>query len=322
MMRRRDLLAFAVGAAVVIRIAAAAQQSRLIILGVLAVDSLTARQFRRSLPEALRELGYAEGSNIRFEWRFDEGKGAHLPDMAAELVRLKVDAIVTWLTPAAEAARQATHDIPIVMASAGNPVETGLVESLARPGGNVTGIAGVGAERAAKIVEILQEMLPSVRRLTVIADATDPFSGPLLEQVRRAATSRGTRVEPIMIQGPHEFEAAFEAMQKDRPDAVIIQATIATKGAAELALNYRIPAACTRREFVDAGGLVTYAVDDTVAYGRAAVFVDKIIKGAKPADLPVEQPTKFELVINLKTAKALGITVPQSLLARADEVIE
>jgi putative ABC transport system substrate-binding protein len=238
------------------------------------------------------------------------------------LVRVKVDIIVTWLTPAAQAARQATRDIPIVMASAANPVETGLVESLARPGGNVTGVAGVGAERAAKTVEILQEMLPSVHRLAAIAFAPDPFSGPFLEQVRRAAAARGTAVELIMIQGPDEFQAAFDAMQKDRPDAVIVQATIATRQAAELALRYRMPAACTRREFVDQGGLMTYAVDDALAYGRAAVFVDKIIRGAKPADLPVEQPTKFELVINLKTAKALGLTIPQALLARADEVIE
>jgi len=321
-MRRRDLLAFVGGAVVVLPAAAAAQQSKLVTLGVLAVDSLTARKFRRNLPESLRELGYVEGNNIRFEWRVDEGNGNHLADMAAELVRLKVDIIVTWLTPAAQAARQATRDIPIVMASAANPVETGLVESLARPGGNVTGIAGMGAERAAKTVEILQEMLPSVHRLAAIAFASDPFSKPFLEQVGRAAAARGATVDPIMIQGPDEFEAAFDAMQKARPDAVIVQATIATKRAADLALRYRIPAACTRREFVDMGGLMTYAVDDALAYERAAVFVDKIIKGAKPADLPVEQPTKFELVINLKTAKALGITVPQSLLARADEVIE
>lgn len=321
-MRRRDLLAFTVGAAVVPPVAVAAEQSKLVTLGVLAVDSLTAQEFRRSLPEALREFGYVDGKNIRFEWRFDQGNGTHLAEMAVELARLKVDIIVTWLTPAAQAARQATRDIPIVMASAGNPVETGLVASLARPGGNVTGVAGMGAERAAKTVEILQEMLPSIHRLTAIAFAPDPFSGPFLEQVRRAGAARGATVERIMIQGPNEFDAAFDEMQKDRPDAVIVQATIATKHAAELALNYRIPAACTRREFVDHGGLMTYAVDDALALRRAAVFVDKIIKGMKPADLPVEQPTKFELIINLKTAKALGITVPQSLLARADAVIE
>jgi putative ABC transport system substrate-binding protein len=180
----------------------------------------------------------------------------------------------------------------------------------------------MAAERAAKTVEILREMLPSIHRLAVIAFAPDPFSEPFLEQVRRTAAAAGISVEPIMIYGPDEFEAAFDSMQKDRPDAVIVQATIATKQAAELALKYGMPTACTRREFVQEGGLVTYAADDAFAYSRAAVFVDKIIKGAKPADLPVEQPTKFELVINLKTAKALGITVPQTLLARADEVIE
>jgi putative ABC transport system substrate-binding protein len=321
-MRRRDLLGlFGVAIASWPRLGIA-QQPKLRTIGILAVDSLATKQFRDGFREAMRGLGYLDGQNIRFELRSDPGNGDHLPELAAELVRLKVDVIVTWLTPAATAAKQATRDIPIVMGSAGNPVETGLVESLARPGGNVTGIAGNGAERAGKIVELVREILPSVRRIAVLADAPDPFAKQFLEQIRRAGEATRTRIDPIMVNSAEELEAAFPAMRKDPPDALIVQANIASKRAAELALRYRMPAACTRREFVDQGGLMTYAVDDALAFRRAAVFVDKILKGAKPADLPVEQPTKFELVINLKTAKALGLTVPPSLLARADEVIE
>jgi ABC-type uncharacterized transport system substrate-binding protein len=321
-MRRRDLVGLlALSGASWPRIGIS-QQPKMPTIGILAVDSLATERFQDGFREAIRGLGYVDGQTVRFELRSDPGNGGRLPELAAELVRLKVDVIVTWLTPAALAAKQATHDIPVVMGSAGNPVETGLVESLARPGGNVTGIAGNGAERAGKIVELIREMLPSVRRIAVFAYAPDPFAKQFLEKIRRAGEAAGTRIDPIMVNSAGELEAAFPAMKKAAPDALIVQANIASKRAAELALNYRIPAVCTRREFVDVGGLLTYAVDDALAYGRAAVFVDKIIKGAKPADLPVEQPTKFELVINLKTAKALGITVPQSLLARADEVIE
>jgi len=321
--RRRDLLALAVGAAALCPISGTAQQPKIATIGILTIDSLAAQQFARLFPEALRELGYVEGQNIRLEWRADRGDGRRLPELAAELVRRNVDVIVTLLTPAAHAARQATRTIPVVMASAANPVETGLVASLARPGGNVTGIAGVGAERAGKIVEFLQEMLPAARRTAVLFFASDPFSAPFLEQIRRAAAPTGMKIEPVAMQGAEEFEAAFRQMEQNRPDALIVQATLANRRASELAISYRLPSACTRREFVsEGGGLLAYAPTDAETYRRAAVFVDKILKGAKPADLPVEQPTKFELVINLKTAKALGLSVPQSLLARADEVIE
>ena len=321
-MRRRDLVGVLALAAAFRPRLGIAQQPKVRTIGVLAVDSLATRQFWNGFREAMRQLGYRDGQNARFELRSDPGNGDRLPELAAELVRLKVDVIVTWLTPAAAAAKAATRDIPIVMGSAGNPVETGLVESLSRPGGNITGIAGNGAERAGKTVELLREMLPSLRRIAVLADAPDPFAKEFLEQIRRAGKATRTRIDPMMINSAEELEAAFPTMRKDPPDALIVQANIASRRAAELALSYRIPAVCTRREFVDAGGLMTYAVNDALAYARAAVFVDKIIKGANPADLPVEQPTQFELVINLKTAKALGLTVPRSLLARADEVIE
>jgi len=237
-------------------------------------------------------------------------------------VRLKVDLIVAWFTPAALAAKQATNDIPIVMATAGNPVENGLVASLAHPGGNVTGMSAQGAELAAKCVEMVRELIPTARRVAVLANAPDPFSKPFLESVRQAGEATKTTIAPVMIHDDQELEAAFPAFDKDRPDAVIVQPSLPPKRSAELALQYRLPAVSFGRGIVDEGGLMSYGVDGADMFRRAATLVDKILKGAKPADLPVQQPTKFELVINLKTAKAIGLTIPPAFLARADEVIE
>jgi putative ABC transport system substrate-binding protein len=321
-MRRRDLLALLGGMAAIWPRPGAAQQAKVPTIGVLVIGSPGSGRFWRLFRESMRELGYSEGQNVRYEFRSDEGQASRLPDLAAELVRLKVDLIVTWFTPAARAAKQATSDIPIVMGLAGSPVETGLVASLARPGGNVTGMAGVGPELAGKCVELIREMLPSARRVAVLVNAPDPFSKPFLEQVRLGGTVSGTPIEPIMIHSTEEFEAAFPAMAKDRPDAVIVQPSLPARRGAELALQYKIPAVSFVRGLVDEGGLMSYGADEADAYRRAAIFVDKVLKGAKPADLPVEQPTRFELVINLKTAKTLGLTVPPALLARADDVIE
>jgi putative ABC transport system substrate-binding protein len=270
----------------------------------------------------LRALGYVEGQNIRFEFRSDEGQASRLPELAAELVRLKVDLIVAYFTPAAVAAKQATNETPIVMARVGNPVETGLVESLARPGGNITGFAGMGAELAGKCVELIRDLMPSARRVAALANAPDPFSKPFLAQIRLAGAATGTTIDPIMIHDAEELEAAFPAMEKERTDAVIVQSSLPTKRATELALKYRIPAVAINREVVENGGLMGYWAVDAEAYQRTAAFVDKILKGAKPADLRVERPTRFQLVINMKTAKALGLTIPPAFLARADEVIE
>jgi putative ABC transport system substrate-binding protein len=208
------------------------------------------------------------------------------------------------------------------MALVGNPVETGLVDSLSRPGGNVTGLSGVGAELAGKCVELIRDMIPTARRIAVLANAPDPFSKPFLEQIRLAGAASGMTIDPIMIRGAEELEAAFPAMEKDRPDAIIVQPSLPPARTAELASKYRLPAVSFVRGIVDEGGLMSYGVEQADAYRRAAVFVDKILKGAKPADLPVEQPTRFELVINMKTANALGLTIPPAFLARADEVIE
>jgi putative tryptophan/tyrosine transport system substrate-binding protein len=320
--KRRQFITLIGGAVVGVPLAVRAQQPKVPTVGVLVVGSPGSEQFGRLLREGIRELGYIEGQNIRYEFRSDEGKINRLPELAAELVRLKVDIIVTWFTPPALAAKQATREIPIVIALAGNPVENGLVETLDRPGGNVTGMSGVGAELASKSVELIQELLSSARRVAALANALDPFSGPFLEQIHRGGQATGVTIDAVMIRGSEELEAAFQAMEQKRPDAIIVQASLPAKRVAELALRYRLPSVGIIRAFVEQGGLMTYSFAEADMYRQAAIYVDKILKGAKPADLPVQQPTKFELSINLKTAKALGITVPRELLARADQVIE
>ena len=321
-MRRRAFLAYLGGLGAVMPLVARAQPATVPTVGILVVQSPGSAEFIEAFPRALRELGYAEGRNIRFVVRSDQGQINRLPELAAELVQRNVDVIVTWYTPAAFAAKQATRDIPIVIGLAGNPVETGLVSSLARPGGNVTGIAGVGAELAGKSVELVRELLPAARRLAAVANMPDPFSKPFLEKIRLAGEAIGLSIDAVPIHRRDELQPAFASMAKDRPDAAIVQPSLGVETPPGLALKYRIPAVSINTGFAEAGGLMSYQVATADVYKRSAAFVDKILKGAKPADLPVEQPTKFELIINLKTAKALGLTVPQSLLARADEVIE
>ena len=319
---RRKFLA-TLGAAAAWPLAARAQQAgKLPTVGALVIGNTDPTQFWREFRQGLRDLGYVEGQNIRFQFRSAQGQLSRLPELAAELVGLKVDVIVAWFTPAALAAKQATSEIPIVMAETGDPIGTGLVASLPRPGGNVTGIASVTAELAGKSVQLIRDMLPSARRVTALANATDPFFKPFLEQIQLGGEATGTTINPVMISSPEEFETAFAAMEKDRPDAIIVQPSLPTKRAAELALQQRLPAFSVPRWFAEQGGLMSYSAIYADLFRKAAVYVDKILKGAQPADLPVEQPTRFQLVINMKTAKALGITVPATLLARADEVIE
>jgi putative ABC transport system substrate-binding protein len=321
-MKRREFITLLGGAAAVWPLAAHAQQPKVPTIGALVIGNINPEQFWREFRQGLRDLGYVEGQNIRFEFRSAEGHLDRLPELAAELVRLKVDIIVTWFTPTALAAKQATHEIPIVMAETGDPVGTGLVASLPRPGGNVTGMAAATAELAGKSVQLIRDMLPSARRVTALANATDPFSKPFLEQIELGGEATGTTINPVRISSSEEFETAFASMEKDRPDAVIVQPSLPTIRAAELALKHRVPAVSVPRWFAEGGGLMSYSPRFVVLFRKAAVYVDKILKGAQPADLPVEQPTHFELIINMKTAKALGIDVPPTLLARADEVIE
>jgi len=320
-MKRRDFLAM-VASAALWPLPGTAETAKVPTIGVLVVESPASQRFWRLFREDMRELDYVEGKNVRYEFRSDGGQGSRLPALAAELVGLKVDLIVAWFTPAALAARQATRQIPIVMALVGSPVENGLVESLARPGGNVTGMAALGAELAGKCVDLVRELVPSAHRIAALVNAPDPFSKPFLRQIQLNGEASGTAIEPIMIQSTAELDPAFTAMEKERPDAAIVQPSLPIKRVAELAIKSRIPAMSFIRDFANEGGLMSYGSEEADAYRKAAVYVDKILKGAKPADLPVQQPTKFELVVNLKTAKALGLTIPPSILARADEVIE
>jgi putative ABC transport system substrate-binding protein len=321
-MRRRDLIAFVGAASALASFGAAAQQPKMPTIGVLVVGSPASERFWRLFQQDMRELGYIEGRNVRYEFRSDAGQASRLPALAEELVRLKVDLIVAWFTPAALAARQATHQIPIVMALVGNPVETGLVASLAHPGGNVTGMAAIGAELAGKLVDVVRELMPAVRRIAALANVPDPFSKPFLHQIESNGAAARVTIDPIMIRSSAELDAAFSALETERPDALIVQPSLPIRRVAELAVRYRVPAVSFIRDFADQGGLLSYGSDEADAYRKAAIYVDNVLKGAKPAGLPVQQPTKFELVINLKTAKALGLTVPQSFLVRADEVIE
>ena len=276
--------------------------------------------------ERLRELGYVEGQNIAFEPRWGNGNVNGLPSLATELVSTRIDILVTAGSEAALAAKRATGSIPIVMTTGVDPVGPGLVASLARPGGNVTGVTSIQSELAGKRVEILRECLPRAVRVAILWDSGNHGSALVEHDARSAATSMGIAVQSIAVRGRTEFDAAFAAMKRARAEAVILVASPPFIGdrrrIADLAVTHRLPMMVGAKEYAEAGGLLSYATDYLDLFRRAAVYVDKILNGSKPADLPVEQPTKFELVINLKTAKALGLTIPQTLLLRADQVIE
>jgi putative tryptophan/tyrosine transport system substrate-binding protein len=276
--------------------------------------------------KGLRDLGWVEGQNLTFERRYAEGKYEALPGLAAELVRLRVDVIVPFGTLATRAAKNATETIPIVFARVGDPVGSGLVHSLARPGGNLTGVSVLSVELGAKRLELLREALPGVTRVGVLWDPSFSPDAAELRQIEGAARSFGVRLQPVAVQGPEEFEGALLAMKRQRAGDVYVMGGLVfaehRNRLAALAAKIRLPIMVWRRELVEAGGLLSYGPNFRDTYRRAAGYVDKVLKGAKPADLPVEQPTQLELVINLKTAKALGLTIPPSVLARADEVIQ
>jgi putative ABC transport system substrate-binding protein len=278
---------------------------------------------------ALREHGYIDGQNIAIEYRYGEGKNDRLPELAAELVRLKVDIIVVQGgTPAVRATKNATKTIPIVMVGTGSdPVGRGVVESLARPGGNVTGITNLGGELGGKRLELLKEAVPKLARVAVLYDPAIPSSVLQVKEVLPvAARGLGLTVRSWEVRATDDFEKVFAALNKQRPDGLYMTAGPLMrnneKRTAGFALKSRLPSVYSNRESVEAGGLMSYGADLAESYRRVAYFVDKILKGAKPADLPIEQPKKFELVFNLKTAKLIGVTIPQSLLYRADKVIK
>jgi len=276
--------------------------------------------------QGLRELGYKEGQNLEIEYRSSDGRDERFPGLAGELVRLKVDLILTRGTPAALAAKSATRTIPVVMAASGEPVGSGIVASLGRPGGNVTGLSSALTEVYAKRVELLRELLPRLARVAAIFNMGNPVTPPQWHVVEATARSLGIEPQLLDVRRPEDLPRLFDAAAKQRAEALIVGLDGVTQGnlrpIAELAAKQRLPSIYGAKEYVAFGGLITYGASDFHMYHRAATFVDKIFKGAKPADLPVEQPTKFELVINLKTAKALGLTIPPSILVRADEVIE
>jgi len=319
-MKRREFITL-LGGAAAWPLAARAQQGKAYTIGVLAVTSLNADVLLKALREGLRDAGYIEGRNLRLEVRIAEGTPDVQAQNAAELVRLKVDLIVTFFTPTALAAKQATSEIPIVMAGAGDPVATGLIASLARPGGNVTGLTSGGSEIAGKSVELIREVVPSARRIGVLLNELDPFARPYAAQIAPAAGGVGMEVETIMMRPGQPLGAAFDLLSSKRVDALLIQGTVAEE-ALDLAIKHRLPALTSTALGPRLGALMSYGTDFRDLARQSVVYVDKILKGAKPADLPVAFPTKFELIINLKTAKAIGLDISPVLVARADEVIE
>jgi putative ABC transport system substrate-binding protein len=324
--RRTFVTSLTVGALLASR-SADAQQAR----GMRRIGWLSPASAADGLPNlealraGLRELGYVEGKNITIEARWADGRSERLPQLAAELVRLPVDVLCTAGSQASGAAKQATSTIPIVFANVAFPDQTGLVASYPRPGGNVTGVAFIGPEYG-KRLELLKEGRPGLSRVALIYNPDNPGSVLALQETQRWATPLGVRLEPHKFRGPHDFENVFAAIAGKRPDALMTTADplIASyRGRiVDFAAKHRLLSMYPGREFVEAGGLMFYGGSIPEMYRRAAVYVDRILKGSKPADLPVEQPIKFDMVINLKTAKALGLTIPQSLLLRADEVIQ
>ena len=273
----------------------------------------------------LRELGYVEGQNITIERRFSEGRAERFPQLATELVQLKVEVIVVTVTPAALAAKKATRTIPIVMLGTGDPVANGLVASLARPGGNITGLSLLAAELGGKRLQLLKEVLPRLSGVAVLWNVANPYTILEVRETEIAARALGIQIQSLGIREADEFESAFREAATGRAGALIVVGdglTIFHRARiVELAARHQLPAMYGFREFVDTGGLMGYGANLPDMYRRGATYVDKILKGAKPGDLPIQQPTKFELVVNLKTAKALGLTIPQSIFIRADEVI-
>jgi putative ABC transport system substrate-binding protein len=325
-MNRRSFIGVLAGGTLAAPLAAAAQQvGKVYRIGIL--ETIPAAQNAANLAalrKGLRDLGYVEGRNLIIEYRSADGRAERFPDLASELVRLKVDLIVTRGTPAARATKNATGTIPVVMATMGDP--RAIVASFAHPGGNITGVTTFSTELTAKRIELLKELVPNLSRVALLHNMGNPAVPPEWEETKTAARSLGLQAELLDVRSQGDLGRAFELAVRQHVDALLIGADGLTQmhqqTIVDLVARNRLPAAYPAREFAEAGGLIAYAVNYPDLYFRFASFVDKIFKGAKPGELPVEQPTTFELVINLKTAKALGLRIPQSLLQRADQVIE
>jgi putative ABC transport system substrate-binding protein len=328
-MRRREFITLLGGAAIAWPLVARAQQpaTRVPRIGFLwATSARGAEDQAEGFRHGLRELGYVEGQNIVVEHRWADGNYERLPEFAAELVRMKMDVIMAAAAPAARAAREATATIPIVMVSVGEVVESGFVPSLARPGGNITGQSSMVTETSSKRLELLKEVLPGLTRVAVLWNAANPLKIHDWKETETAARVLNVTLRSIEVRGPDDFDGAFAAIARDRPDALITLPDPLIRSQRErivaFANNISMPAMCTAKSYVRAGCLISFGADGHELFRRSAMYMDRILKGATPGDLPVEQPTKFELVINLKTARALGIEIPATVLARADEVIE
>jgi putative ABC transport system substrate-binding protein len=327
-MTRRQFITFVGGAAAAWPLAARAQQTRIYRIGYLNPGSIPLGAVTNfdAFIDALRELGWVEGKNVTFELRSAENHLERLPEFAAELVRLNVDVILAVGTLGPLAAKRATTTIPIVMTAAGDPLGSGLVASLAQPGGNVTGMSLMAPDLGGKRLELLKEMLPRLSHVAVLWNAANPYSALVFKETQAAGQKLGIQVQSLEVRGPDDFDRAFETARRQRPDALITVEDPLTftyrKRIADTALDEQLPSLHGLREFVEAGGLISYGANLADLFRRAAGYVDKLLKGAKPADLPVQQPTKFEMVINLKTAKTLGLTVPLIMQMTADEAIE
>ena len=325
-MKRREFITLLGGAAATWPFSARAQQlGRVYRIGVLETTpaNLNAANMD-ALREGLRALGYVEGRNLVIEYRSADGRGERFPGLATDLLNSKIDVIVTRGTPAVLAAKNATGTVPVVMAAVGEPLM--VVSSLARPGGNVTGLSGYSTDLEAKRFEMLKEMVPHAARIAGLYNMGNAVTPPQWNELQRAAKSLGVQSQLLDVRRTEDIALAFDAASREHADGLMVGVDALTqtnrKLIAELALKHRLPTIYVSREFIEAGGLIAYGPSYPDLYRRAAAYIDKIFKGEKPGDLPIEQPTKFELVINLKTAKALGLTVPPTLLARADEVIE
>jgi putative tryptophan/tyrosine transport system substrate-binding protein len=278
-----------------------------------------------ALLKSLRNLGYIEGQNIIIEWRFAKGKGDLLPEFAADLVRQKVDCIISTGTESTRAAKQATGTIPLIIANVGNPVEVGFVASLPRPGGNITGFSMQSAEVSGKRLELLKEAFPKISRVGVLGDPTNAGTLGNMREIENAAPALGLKLQSLEVRPPYDFESAFQAARKGRAEAIIANNAGLNPyrpRIVNLEVKTRLPVMHSDPLFALAGGLMSYSTDISEQFRRVAIYVDKILKGTKPADLPIEQPTKFEFIINLKTAKQIGVTIPQWLLMRADRVMK
>ncbi len=327
-MDRRAFIGSLAGSLLAAPLTAEAQEAgKLVRIGILSTGSISSNlHLFKVFQGRLHELGYIDGQNVAFEFRAADGKNERLPALAAELIRLKVDVLLTTGTPAAVAAKQATSRVPIVTAIVADPVGAGLINNLARPGGNITGITDLDDELSGKRMALLKEVVPGLSRVAIMWKTGNPAHKTALREAEVAGRSLDLRLQLLDVRAPSEFQPAFTMMARERAGALILMAdsmfSVHRAQLVDTAARSRMPTMFWVRDFVEAGGLMSYGTVYPDLFLRAAVYVDKILKGGKPADLPVEQPTKFELVINLKIAKALGLTIPPSLLQRADQVIE